>query len=229
MLLTVLAGNLITHTLAWQAQDSIDSGNSKLLLVFVIVAAVSLFAQFVVIAGIGIVVYKAQKAVMGHIGEIKAKAYPIIEKSQELLTELRPKITDITEKVNVITGHVEHIAAIAKEKADEFSPTLSAANQTVAAANVTAQDINAKTRAQVTRVNGMVSSALDATVRLGVAIERGITAPGREVAGIVAGLKVGLTTLMSGVRGFAADHHQGKKSSTGSAAPRTAPPYRVIE
>ena len=225
MLMTVLTSHVASHTLSvlavLQEQDSINSGNSKLLLVFVAVAAIALLAQAVVVAGIGFVVYKAQKAVLDHIGEIKGKAYPLIEKSQELITDLRPKINEITEKVNVITGHVEHIAALAKEKAEEFSPTISAANQTVASANETVAEANRKTRAQINRVDGMISSALDATVRLGTAIEHGITRPGREIAGIVTGLRVGLDTLMSGARAFGAESAPG-----GGAIGRPPQPIR---
>ena len=214
MLMTLVAGHLASTLFsalaAFQAEDSINSGNSKLLLVFVAVAAIALAAQAVVIVGIGLVLYKGQKAVMGHIDEIKGKAYPLIEKSQALLTDLRPKINEITDKVNVITGHVEHIAGIAKEKADEFSPTISAANQTVVNANETVAEANRKTRAQIGRIDAMVSSALDATVRLGIAVEKGITAPGREIAGMVSGMKQGLDTLLHGARGFAAGKGSGR-------------------
>jgi uncharacterized protein YoxC len=183
-------------------QDSINSGNSKLLMFFIGVVAVALIIQAAVMLGAAFAAIKAQKSLTVELHEFRNKAAQLMDKSDALITELTPQIRNITAKVDIITGHVEHLAALVHEKADEFSPTISAANQTVAAANQTVQDANLKTRAQITRVNGMVTSTLDATARLGVAIERGIAKPGRELAGIVSGLKVGFETLLSGARAF---------------------------
>ena len=216
--MTIVAGQIASHPLAtlasFQAQDSINSGNSKLLMFFIAIAAIALLAQALVVVLIGIGLMKAQKELMAHVGEIKAKAMPLIATSHTLVNDLSPQIKDISRKVNVITAHVEHIADLAKQKAEEFSPTFSAANQTVYQATQTAQDANRKTREQVSRVNGMVSSALDATARLGVAIEKGITVPGREVAGVISGLKVGLDTLLSGARAFGSGAPVGRRPYT---------------
>jgi hypothetical protein len=139
---------------------------------------------------------------MGHLIELKTKAMPFIAESHALVTDLTPQIKQITVKVNAITAHVEEIAGVARDKAKEFSPTISAANETLISANQTAQEANLKTRAQIKRVDSIISGALDATVRFGVALEKGISTPGREVAGILSGLKVGLNTLFSGARAF---------------------------
>lgn len=216
---TLLHSSLLSSLAAFQAQDVINSGNAKLLEVFIAIAAIALLAQAIVVVGIGIGAFKVYKLVNGHIGELRAKAMPIIEKSQALVEQLTPQIHEITAKVNNITGHVEEIVGMAKDKALEFSPTISAANLTVAAANETVRDANLKTREQVTRVNGMISGALDATVRLGHAIEHGITQPGREIAGVLSGVKAGLSTLTHAARGFAAS------KSTGTSRP-PATPYR---
>ena len=229
MLITSVAGHLASNPLitlaAFQAQDSINSGNSKLLMFFVGMAAVALLAVAATVVVIGVALLKLRQDLMAHFIEIKGKTMPLIASSHSLVNDLTPQIKEIAAKVNVISGHIEgitahaeQIAELAKEKAHEFSPTISAANQTVNEANNTVRDANQKARAQVGRVNGMVTSALDATVRLGVAIEKGISVPGREIAGVVSGLKVGLDTLLSGARAF------------GSGAPigrRTVPPRPV--
>ena len=207
-------GAVKSSALAMFQPDAIDSGNAKTLEAFVIVAAISLLivAIAAVVAAIG--AYKAQQELLRHVNEIKGKLMPLIDKSHTLVTDLTPeikqittKVHEITGKVNEITAKVNDITAVVKEKVVEVAPTVSMANANVqealgkarttfADANQTVGDVNAKTRQQVERVNGMVSGALDATVRLGKAIEHSIMAPGRELAGIVAGAKATVDSLM---------------------------------
>ena len=71
------------------------------------------------------------------------------------------------------------------------------ADVTVKQANETVRTANVKTREQVDRVNGMVTSALDATERFGKALQHGITQPGREIAGFVNGAKSTIDHLMT--------------------------------
>lgn len=219
MLIIPLAGvsaHEVTHPLsllmAFQAA-TIDSNQMKWLVIFVGIAAVSLaivaiFFLAVIIGGL-----VAYKEASKEIKVLKSQANQLVDRSQTLIAEFTPQIRQITAKVDTITGHVERLAALVHEKADEISPTITAANKTVLEANetvretvrttkVTAQEANEKTRAQITRVDKMISGALDATARLGVAIEQGISKPGREVAGVIAGLKAGLQTFAGAAQAF---------------------------
>jgi hypothetical protein len=212
---------------AFQAQDSINSGNAKLLMIFIGVVAASMFAQAFVLVCAAIYAVKAQKELTVELHEFRTKALDLIDKTHALITELTPQVRSITAKVETITAHVDHLAALVHEKADEISPTISAANQTVLAANLTVQDANLKTRAQINRVDKIVSSALDATVRLGVAIEQGIAKPGREIAGVLSGLKVGFETLISGARAFGSGSPVGRSYPKPATPPRPLSPYRT--
>jgi hypothetical protein len=218
MLITNLAGMVALncaahyHALAlFQAQDSINSGNSKLLMIFIGIAALALLAQAAVVMIVGIGALKIMKDVQAHIGEFRSKALPFIAETHALINELTPKVRLITDNINTITAHAEAIAAVVEQKTNEFSPTVSGINRTIADANQTAQDVNQKTREQVSRVNGMITSTLNAAGRLGAAIEHGIAKPGREVAGIVSGVKVGLETLISGARAFGSGGSIGRR------------------
>ena len=131
--------------------------------------------------------------------EAQAKAQPLISKGQELLghtnqivADLKPKIaaisSDLQPKLAVISSDVQHISGVARAKTDQVAATVSQLSETV-------QDTNVKTREQVTRVRGMVSEALDATHDVQRTVQSGIKAPIRQLAGIIAGLRVGLETL----------------------------------
>jgi hypothetical protein len=212
---------------AFQAQDSINSGNSKLLMIFIGIVAISMLAQAAVLVGSALFALKAQKELTSELKEFRARAAEVLEKSHQLVTELTPQVRSITAKVESITTHVEQLTALVHQKADEFSPTISAANQTILAANQTVLEANLKTRAQINRVDKLVSSALDATVRLGVAIEQGIAKPGREIAGVLSGLKVGLETLIGGARAFGSGARVGRTYASPSTPPRPVSPYRA--
>lgn len=207
---TSLAGSIFSRlsSVGWQGPDAIDSGNAHLLMIFIGLVAFCILVVTITVVILAVGLMKAEKKLMGYIAEIKGKAMPLIDKSTGLVTELTPQIKGITEKVNVITGHVGEISAVVKDKVNEFSPTLSAANVTIRTtidkANETVLDANQKTHAQVNRVNGMITTALDATTKLGETLHHGINQPAREIAGVVSGVKAAIDSLKSKTRGFGA-------------------------
>jgi hypothetical protein len=189
----------LSSLLAFQT-GTVTSSQFTWLILFVGIAAVSLLFLACVVLGALLAAAKAQKELSGEVKKFRDEASLLINKSQTLIVELTPQIKQIAAKVETITVHVEHLAALMHEKADEIAPTVTAANQTVLeanttvretirSANATVQDANNKTRAQISRVDSMITGALNGAVRLGVAIEQGIAKPGREVAGVIAGLK----------------------------------------
>jgi hypothetical protein len=67
--------------------------------------------------------------------------------------------------------------------------------------DATASDLNSKTRAQVDRVDGMVTSVLNTTNDISETVTRGIKVPLREVSGLVNGLKAGIEVLVGRAKG----------------------------
>jgi hypothetical protein len=196
MLIVPLGGVAAAKTLTPLAVLAVfqapDSDFTKLLMIFIGLVTLSMVVQGVVALAIGIGAIKAQKELTKQVLELKAKSLPLIAKSQSLIEEFTPQVQQIVGRVETIAAHVEYLTELTHRKADEIAPTISSANQTV-------QDANLKTRAQISRVNGMVTSTLDATVRLGVAIEQGIAKPSREIAGVLVGIRAGFDSLLRGV------------------------------
>jgi uncharacterized protein YoxC len=194
-----------TTLVAAMWQGTITEGDGHKLMIFAGIAAVSLAFVALVLLGVIIAAVGAQKKVAADIAELKAKVFPAIAKSEALMAQvsgitadLTPKIRDISAKVESIAGHAEEISAMLKDKVVEFGPTLSAANETVLQANETVRQANVKTQQQVVRVNGMVTSVLDATAQMGRAIQHGINVPVREVSGLLDGVKAGLASFLNG-------------------------------
>ena len=239
----MLTSALSTSLLVFQL--TADPADSHKLVVYAGIAAISLLVIALIILGAAvgsaIGAAKAHAEVKEAIAEFKAKSYPVLLKADTLIAELSPtiktitlktntlledlspKITAITGHVETIAGHAEQIAAIAKSKAEEFSPTLSAANLTV-------QDANLKTHQQIDRVNVLITSVLDKTTEITDTIHRGIRTPVREVAGIVTGIKAGVDSLIHKTRGFGAGFtpNPARKAPVRSSYPIT-PSYSTPE
>jgi methyl-accepting chemotaxis protein len=164
-----------------QDPDSLSSGNSKLLMFFVAMVAAAMVAQAIALIIMAIGAGKARKRGLEIAEELRSKMLPIITDTHELIRENTPKI-------KVITDNFVHASHVVRAKAQEF--------------DVTAGDLNAKTRAQADRVNGMVTSVLDTSAEIADTIHRGIRIPVREVSGLVNGLKAGLDVLVGRAKSF---------------------------
>ena len=109
-----------------QDPDSLSSGNSRLLMVFVGMVAIALLVQAGALIAMAIGAAKARKRGLEIAEEIRGKMSPILDSTQGLIQDMTPKIKVITENL-VETSHV------VRSKAAEF--------------DATASDLNMKTRA----------------------------------------------------------------------------------
>jgi hypothetical protein len=175
------AMRIVMSAMWLQDPDSLSSGNSKLLMIFVGMVAVALIVQAIALIAMAVGAAKARKRGLEIVEEIRAKMMPVLDHTHSFIQETSPKVKIITENL-VETSH------IVRAKAQEF--------------DVTASDLNSKTRAQAARVDGIVTSALNTTTDVAETIQRGIKIPLREVSGLINGLKAGLDVLVGRAKGF---------------------------
>jgi len=168
----------------WQGLqgDSSSGVNARLLMIFVGVVAVSMAAQAIVLIAAGIAARKTQIRILEIAEELRERANPILDNAEVLFKETLPKI-------RTISDNLVEASTVIKSKAREFDSTLT--------------DVNIRTRAQVHRVDGMISTALTAVGALGAMVQQGIKTPLVEALGVVNGFKAGLDVLLSKSRGFA--------------------------
>jgi hypothetical protein len=164
-----------------QDAGSISSGNTKWLIIFVGIVALSMLVQAIAVIVLALGAIKARKRGLEIAEDLRVKVLPIIAGTHELIRDNSPK-------VKVITENFVEASHIIRSKAQEF--------------DVTASDLNSKTRAQAARVDGMVTSVLNTTAEITDSIQRGIKVPVREVTGMVNGLKAGLDVLVGRTKGF---------------------------
>jgi hypothetical protein len=158
-----------------QSSDSISSGNSHLLMVFVGMVAVALTVQAIALIVMAVGAAKARKHGLEIAEDLKLKILPLIAEAHSMVRDTSPKLKVITENL-VETSHV------VRAKAAEFDVTMS--------------DANDRARMQIARVDTMVGKTLTTTQELMTTLENAARIPVREIAGIVNGLKAGLDVLI---------------------------------
>lgn len=164
-----------------QDPGSLSSGNSRLLMFFVGLVAVAMVVQAIVVVTASIAALKAQRRVQEIAEEVRIRVLPMVDTAESLMKETAPKVRIISDNL-VETSHV------VRSKAAEFDATLT--------------DVNVKTRAQVARMDSMMSSALAKTAAIGEAIHEGIRVPVKQATGVVNGIRAGLDVLTSRAREF---------------------------
>jgi hypothetical protein len=167
----------------WQGlgSDSISGVNTRLLMIFVGIVALSMLSQAIIFAFMAIGAKRTQDRVLMIAEGLRAKAEPVIDSAQDLVADTIPKI-------KVITDNLVETSAIVRAKAEEFDATLSEANR--------------RARGQIAHVDSIVSTGLTATGALAELIYQGIRKPVVEMVGLANAVKAGIDVLMSKSKGF---------------------------
>ena len=174
-----------------QDAGSLSSGNSRLLMIFVGMVAIAMVVQAVAVIVLAIGAAKASKRALEIADELHTKVMPILDTTHTVIHDSAPKVKIITENL-VETSHV------VRSKAQEF--------------DVTASDLNMRTRAQAARVDGMVTSVLNTTADISETLQRAVKVPVREFAGLVNGFKAGLDVLVGRAKEFGRGKPDGARS-----------------
>jgi len=161
--------------------SGLDGRDIHWLMIFAGVIAAAMVAQALGLIGSAIFASKMLKKVEHLSDSFDQKTTPVMLKATALLDDLSPKIRSVS-------ANVEQISYTVREKCDQFGETLSQINHTV-------NEVNARTRVHVVKVDGMVSEALETTEQVSRVVQEGIRTPVRQIAGIIAGFRAGLETL----------------------------------
>jgi methyl-accepting chemotaxis protein len=156
--------------------------NVHWLTIFVGVIAAAVAIGFLGMCVAGIKLLQLMRKGQALAERLEGKVTPMVDKTRALVEELGPK-------VRTIATNVEQISYTVRSKVDEFGATADEINRTV-------KDANKRTHAQVSRVDGMVSEALTSAQNVSRTVQEGVRKPVQQIAGIVAGVKKGVETLV---------------------------------
>jgi uncharacterized protein YoxC len=163
-------------------ESALSQHDIHLAMIFLAIIAIALVVQAVGVVISGAFAAKLLHRVDGIADMVEKKTGPILDKTNQMLHDLSPKVHSLTE-------NAEQISYTVRTKVDELAATVSELNETVL-------EINGRTRMQVVRVDGIVTDALIATEEISQTVQNGIKAPVRQIAGVIAGLRAGLETLI---------------------------------
>lgn len=111
------------------ALQTADADNSRLLIIFMGIAAISLLVLALVVVGVlialAVVAMKASSTVSKTVQEVKAKVFPIIDKTNGLVGDLTPTIKAIAEKTNTLVGELSPTIKGITEKTNSLIGDLS--------------------------------------------------------------------------------------------------------
>lgn len=155
--------------------------DNKLLMVFIGIVALAALAQAIILLVMAVGAAKVAKRMMVIAEETHAKAMPLVDSVHSVVRDSAPK-------VKVITENLAETSHIVRSKAQEL--------------DVTFTDVNERAGKQAARVDGMVTSVLDATTNITTSVQRSIQTPIREFAGLMNGIKAGIDVLVGRARGF---------------------------
>jgi hypothetical protein len=143
----------------------------KLVPLFIIFTAVAVMIQAGILVALFVVVRKTTGRVEKLASEVSTKALPLIETTQSLLVEMKPRVTDIV-------ANAEESARIARTQMERLDATVS--------------DIVDRTRLQVIRADELVNRTMDRVEETTDMVHRTVVSPIRRLSGLVQGLSAGL-------------------------------------
>ena len=171
-------------------------------------AVLAIVLQTIFLIVVVVVARGAVKSIREELEHYRSSIMPVIFKTREVVHNIAPKIEDAAGDLAVITK------------------SLRAQTADVQAA---AEDIIERTRVQVGRVDGILTTILNGVEKVGVYVSDIVGKPMRQLSGLLASLKAAVETLR--------EAEPGKPPAAGQSAsfyddeetytkPRPAPPYK---
>jgi predicted nuclease with TOPRIM domain len=156
--------------------------NTELILtVLVSVIAAGVLFQLILLFVMFLAVRKGMKAAGQYASEMKEQAVPVLENSKALIRTARELIARLEPKLESAASDLAEVTKLARTEAKRMQES--------------ADEITDKVRHHATRVDAMTTDALNAVERVGSFVSMAVTAPVRQVSGIMAGAKAVLETL----------------------------------
>ena len=147
-----------------------------LLIIFVALTGVAVLMQACVLLAIYISLRKTAKSVLEVTEDLKATVVPMVHSTRELVERITPQV------ITVSAGLAELTETLKRESAGvTFSAT----------------DILQRVSKQMQRLDAMLTSALNALERATVVVETAVSAPVRQVNGVLAAIRAVVDTYRS--------------------------------
>jgi uncharacterized protein YoxC len=178
--------------------------HDTILLVFVGITAASFAVQAIVAIVLFACVNKAAKSLHEQIDDLRNSVVPaaqnarlVIERIGPVVDRIGPIIDRISPRIDPVADDISKIAANVKSASDDFVEIAHKFRKESEDVQASAADMMERVRHQTVRVDGMVTGVLDAADKAGDFVQRAVTAPARQLAGVLAAAKAVVESLRS--------------------------------
>jgi len=142
---------------------------------FIALTGAAVLLQAGLLAAMYLAMRKSSARMEAIANEVKTKALPTLETAQEMLTELRPKLTVII---------------------DNLSETTQAVQSQVQRVDATVSDTLDRARLQVIRADELLTRTLDRVEETSEMVHKTVVSPVRQVSGLIQGITAGVEFLL---------------------------------
>jgi methyl-accepting chemotaxis protein len=161
--------------------------------VFVALTGFAVLLQAGILAALYLAMRKSSASMEALAVEVKTKALPTLETVQEILTELRPKLTVI---------------------ADNLTETTHSVRSQVERMDATVNDVVDRARLQIIRGDELLTRTLDRVEETSDIVHNTVVSPVRQFAGLIQGVTAGIEFLLG---------NRGRRNSGSREARRPVP------
>lgn len=144
--------------------------------IFSIVAAVALVVQVVILIGLFLQLKRTTESINKMITDLHTRMSPILTRTQMLLDDTQPRITNLVEDAS----HVVYLARVQAQKMDKVFT-----------------EASDRLRGQMIRADRILTGALEAVEDAGTQVRRSFLGPMQKASALVHGIKIGLDVLRS--------------------------------
>jgi len=164
-----------------------------LIMIFIGLVAVAMTVMAIALIVVAVTTAKAIKGLTETADELKGKVLPLLDSATEITKTGQSLLQDTAPKV-------KHITDTLVDASDALAETSKAARSAVQQFDATIVDINQRTQRQVARVDGMVTTALTATIDAVETISKGLRVPAQKIVAAAGQAKLVAEGLFAKIR-----------------------------
>jgi uncharacterized protein YoxC len=184
---------MATMGIAMWLQEPDLAHTNFLIMIFIGLVAVAMTVMAIALIVVAVTTAKAIKGLTETADELKGKVLPLLDSATEITKTGQSLLQDTAPKV-------KHITDTLVDASDALAETSKAARSAVQQFDATIVDINQRTQRQVARVDGMVTTALTATIDAVETISKGLRVPAQKIVAAAGQAKLVAEGLFAKIR-----------------------------
>ncbi len=184
---------MATMGIAMWLQEPDLAHTNFLIMIFIGLVAVAMTVMAIALIVVAVTTAKAIKGLTETADELKGKVLPLMDSATEITKTGQALLQDTAPKV-------KHITDTLVDASDALAETSKAARSAVQQFDATIVDINQRTQRQVARVDGMVTTALTATIDAVETISKGLRVPAQKIVAAAGQAKLVAEGLFAKIR-----------------------------